>query len=751
MAKSFLVPIDLNKNEIQNPVLQNLGSAPGTPTEGQIYYDTTDDTVYVRGPSSWLDLTAVGGTVDYVSNVAEDVFLGRDSAGSGNSEEMSPTTAKALLAIASTDISDWTTAVKDTAGAMVTGNTETGITVTYQVADDTLDFEVQAGADGTAIHDNVNSEISAITAKTTAVDGDFILIEDSAASNAKKRISQTGLRITEGQISDFGTYLTDITGEDLADLNDVVITSVGDNDILAYDSGGNWINQTPGEAGLATSSHTHDVLSNIATATILGRNTGGSGDSEELSPTTARSILNVEDNADVTDETNVVASLNGATLTAITPQGGDKVLYQDITDASNIKTATAQQIANLYSTAASTTVSGIIEIAIDTEVEAGSSSSLAVSPNSLGTMNDLSNMAWVVDEDTMSSDSAILVPTQQSVKAYVDATASGLDVKESVDAATDSALTLASDFENGDTVDGIVLVTGDRVLIKDQGTGSENGIYTVNASGPPTRATDADADAEVTSGLFVFVEDGTANADSGWVLTTEDPITVGSTALAFSQFSGAGQITAGTGLTKTGNTINAIGGNGITANADELITDNNYIADTILAAAVTGNTETGITVTYETSDNTFDFVVTAATDAVAGIIERATIAETAAGTLTDRAVTPFSLDGMTTLANMTWFLDQDTLSGNDATKVASQQSIKAYVDNKTYAADVGNGALTTIPITHSLGTRDVTVQVYDSTGYDEIECDIVRNTTNQVTLDFSVAPTSAEFRVVVQA
>lgn len=140
-------------------------------------------------------------------------------------------------------------------------------------------------------------------------------------------------------------------------------------------------------------------------------------------------------------------------------------------------------------------------------------------------------------------------------KSYVDGAVTGLDVKNSVRAATTAAGTLASDFENGDTIDGVTLATGDRILIKDQADGSENGVYTVNASGAPTRATDFDADAEVTAGAFFFVEEGTTNADSGFVLSTNDDITVGTTALTFTQFSGTGQIVAGDGLAKSGSTL----------------------------------------------------------------------------------------------------------------------------------------------------------------------------------------------------
>jgi hypothetical protein len=145
--------------------------------------------------------------------------------------------------------------------------------------------------------------------------------------------------------------------------------------------------------------------------------------------------------------------------------------------------------------------------------------------------------------------------TDVATKGYVDAAAVGLDWKPSVRAATAVAGTLASSFENGDTVDGVVLATGDRILIKNQAAGAENGIYVVAASGAPARSSDADASAEVTAGLAVFVEEGTANADTGWLLTTNGAIVLGTTALTFTQFTSLGQITAGAGLTKTGSTL----------------------------------------------------------------------------------------------------------------------------------------------------------------------------------------------------
>ena len=169
-------------------------------------------------------------------------------------------------------------------------------------------------------------------------------------------------------------------------------------------------------------------------------------------------------------------------------------------------------------------------------------------------------------------------------KAYVDAARSGLDVKQSVRVATTANITLSGT----QTIDGVAVVAGDRVLVKDQTTASANGIY-VCAAGAWTRATDADSDAEVTSGMFCFVEMGTANADSGWVLITDGAITVGTTSLAFAQFSGAGQISAGDGLGSSGNTLSVnVDNSTIEISSDALrVKDLGITAAKLAAGAVT--------------------------------------------------------------------------------------------------------------------------------------------------------------------
>jgi len=184
-------------------------------------------------------------------------------------------------------------------------------------------------------------------------------------------------------------------------------------------------------------------------------------------------------------------------------------------------------------------------------------------------------------------------PTQSSdlaTKAYVDSLSNGLDVKASVRAATTANITLS----NTQTIDGVALSVGDRVLVKNQTTGSQNGIYVV-ASGSWTRATDFDnnPDIEVSPGTFFFVEEGTTQADNGYVVSNDGAITIGTTAITFSQFSGAGQITAGAGLTKSGNTLDVVGtADRITVNTDSVDIASTYVGQSSITTLGTIGTGT---------------------------------------------------------------------------------------------------------------------------------------------------------------
>lgn len=237
--------------------------------------------------------------------------------------------------------------------------------------------------------------------------------------------------------------------------------------------------------------------------------------------------------------------------------------------------------------------------------------------------------------------------TDAANKQYVDNAVAGISWKDEVKVATTVAGTLASSFANGSTVDTITLVTGDRILIKNQVAGEENGIYLVNVSGAPTRTLDADSQDDL-YGAAVFVTHGTANSGKRFVCNNSGTITLGSTTITFVQFDGGTTYTAGNGLTSAGNDFNVGAGTGILVGADIVSIDTSVVA-------------------------------------------------------------------------------------------------------RKFSASIGNGALTSIPVVHSLNTQDVMVSVRDASTHAVVTTDVVMTDVNTVTLTFSVAPTSNQYRVTVLA
>jgi hypothetical protein len=188
----------------------------------------------------------------------------------------------------------------------------------------------------------------------------------------------------------------------------------------------------------------------------------------------------------------------------------------------------------------------------------------------------------------------------------VQALFNGTDNKANVRVATTASLGLTSATATTitktgglpTTLDTIALNPNDRILVKNESGagatgGAANGVYLYSAGNTWTRATDADINAEVTSGLFVFVSEGVGNGGNGYTLLTADPITLGTTQLNFGQTSGAGQIIAGAGLTKTGNQLDVVGTlNRILVNADSIDIDPAYVGQTSITTLGTIGTGT---------------------------------------------------------------------------------------------------------------------------------------------------------------
>jgi hypothetical protein len=292
-----------------------------------------------------------------------------------------------------------------------------------------------------------------------------------------------------------------------------------------------------------------------------------------------------------------------------------------------------------------------------------------------------------------------------ATKGYVDAARQGLDVKDSVRVASVAPVAIASALEAGDVIDGVTLVAGDRVLLKDQSTASENGIYVAVASGAASRATDADTSAKVTTGMFTFVAEGTVNGDNGFVLTTNDTITLGTTGLTFIQFSGAGQVIAGDGLTKSGNTLDVVGTTDrITVNADSVDISANYVG--------------------QSSITTLGTITT-------GVWNGTDVAVADGGTGASDAATARTNLGIKTTAGA----------------VTTTTSALARIAKQGCAASVTGVSTTTV--THNFGTTDVNVQIYEVSSGATVIGDVTRSNADTLSIVLYGTISANDYTIVV--
>jgi hypothetical protein len=360
--------------------------------------------------------------------------------------------------------------------------------------------------------------------------------------------------------------------------------------------------------GAAASSHTHGNISNagaIGSTSGLVVVTGASGVLSALAAGTSGQFLTYNGTwatpTGATYTTSAVTTTGGALLRLTgSDSSTDDVKFASgtnttvaYTDASTITISSTDT--NYYPTAVTMTAGTTAGPTVDLTMSGVSNITGAAIPSASASASGVitTGAQTLAGVKTFSSSPVVPTPTNATDaanKAYVDNAVVGIDWKASVKIATTGALTTSGNivgsgtstaYANGTSgvgatltvstgapwssvlIDGQAISVGDRVLIKDQATALQNGIYTVTQVGTTsnttsfifTRATDDDTATENTSGHAVFVETGTTNADSGWVNTTDGTITIGTTLISYTQFTGLGQVTAGTGLTKSGNTL----------------------------------------------------------------------------------------------------------------------------------------------------------------------------------------------------
>ncbi len=303
--------------------------------------------------------------------------------------------------------------------------------------------------------------------------------------------------------------------------------------------------------------------------------------------------------ATVVTDNNVAINATSLTNSNLSGSAG-------ITNANLANPTTTLGNSTLTLGAATTDIAGLTSLVVDsitingaTVSTTASNTDIVFSPHGTGTVTVPSGY----------EDRAGFTTQSLANKAYVDQVAQGLDAKPSTRVATTANLTAT--YSNGTAgvgatltnsasqaafeVDGVTPSQNDRVLVKDQTAAAQNGIYVLTTVGSGsanwvlTRATPEDQPAELSGGSFVFVEEGTANGDNGYVFTHTGAPTFGTTALDVTQFSGAGQINAGAALSKTGNQMDVeVDGSSIEVNADALRVKALGITNAMLAGSIDG-------------------------------------------------------------------------------------------------------------------------------------------------------------------
>lgn len=335
-------------------------------------------------------------------------------------------------------------------------------------------------------------------------------------------------------------------------------------------------------------------------------------------------------------------------------------------------------------------------------------------------------------------------PTSDSdvaTKGYVDAVAYGLFWKTPVRVVRDTNFNLASAWSAGSypTVDGVATTLNDRVLFISQSTASENGIYVVG-SVSFARASDANTSDEVQPGLTVFVSEGTSYGNSQFTLTTDGTITLGTTGLTFTQINGAASITAGTGLSKSGNTLSISASYTGQASITTLGTISSGTWNgTAIGAAYGGTSQTS----YTTGDILY----------ATGSTSLGKLADVANGNVLlsgGVGVAPtYGKVGLTTHVSGTLPIGSGGTNATTQSGARTNLSSTANPLPQKYVTDVGDGSTTTFTITHNLGTRSCMVQVMENATYEVCIPDVVMATTNTCQLIFGVPPSTNEYNVTI--
>ena len=457
-----------------------------------------------------------------------------------------------------------------------------------------VDVDIAADTGTGAITDSETLTFTGGEGIDTSVSGNTITIAAEDASDTNKGVATfdaTDFTVTSGDVTLNAERVEDIAGAMFSSNTETLITAtyqdadgtidlVVDNDLSNYD------NST---SGFTTASST-DTLTNKSIDLANNTLTGTTAEfNSALSDGSFATLAGTETltNKTINGSNNTLSNIANSSLTndSITIGSTTVALGASDTDLSGLTSLDVDNITINGNTISSTDTNG----------------NIVLDPNGSGVVD--------VNTSRISGVSDPVNATDAANKQYVDAVAEGLHVHEQVHAYVSTALatitgntvtydngssgvgatltlSTALDIAGGDLDGDTDITTGDRIIVAGESNAAHNGIYVVTSTTVLTRATDFDTPTEMAGGDFVWVTHGTTFADTGWVLG-EPVATVGTDDVSFVQFSGLGQITAGDGLAKSGNTLSVnVDDSSIEISSDALQVKNAGITNDMLAGSI---------------------------------------------------------------------------------------------------------------------------------------------------------------------
>lgn len=791
MAKQFLTNLNLNKNELQNARIQNLATAPSSPVIGQIYYNTADGqlNVYTGVTNGWVSLAAGGNVTEAINaaitaldldgtydalGAADTAYDNAVSYADGLAANYEVAGAAATAYSNAVSYADGLAANYDAAGAAssaqanaatYTNTVATGLTSDIANAKSEAIAAAESYTDNAvaALVDSAPSTLDTLNELAAALGDDPEVINNlTTIASGKQDALTAGTGITIDGLTDtisvttntYDAYGSADAAQGAAETYADGVALTAENNAKAYADGLAIDYEVAGAAATAYTNavaYADTVESNAASyadTAAAGAQANAISHANTVSDAAYDNAVTYIDSAisnlDLTYTTDdVTEGTTNLYFTQARARGavniGDSTLeYNSSTGVFTANTsvmATRTYVDGEISNVTSYVDSEITDLS--TELTTAYEAADTTLSTNLTTAYQSADSALEssLTQDFQDADNTVL----STLRSEISAASQGLDIKNSVKVATTEDITLSGTLAY---VDGVALTEGTRILVKDQTDASENGIYVV-AAGAWSRADDA-GNGELTPGSFTFVEQGTVNADSGWVISTNGAITVGTTDIAWTQFSGTGQITAGDGITKTGSELSVTAGSGITVDGSGVSISSTYGGQSSIDTV--GTIGDG---TWEANVIAVEYGGTGASNLTGYISGNGTSAFTAASTIPgadisgDISGNAENVNGTVAVAN----------GGTGATTAAGARAnlgaTTKYAANNTSLTP--SAGVVTWSVSHSLDTSDVTVQMRDASTNAVVEADVTITNANTVTISWNAAGTvSADsYRVVV--